>query len=123
GARADLARVLRYPPPNARGGGYMRFVGLLFALVLWGCPQTRLDLPHTDQRLGPVAVGDHLVYADRSRDELVIVDVSAGEASGIARVTLGLDPDRLVPLPDGAGLLALASADEAVAHVDLATNT
>ncbi len=99
----------------------MRLLGLLIALTLCGCPQPGGDLARSDQILGPVAAGEHLVYADTTRDELVIVALDAGDATDLRRVALDLHPERLVPLPDGAGVLALASADEALAHVDLAT--
>jgi len=67
--------------------------------------------------IGPVVVGDRLVFGDRVRNELLIADVADGELVALDHRPLPGQPTVLLPLPDGSGILALLSEEERLSLV------
>lgn len=108
-------------PRPPRRGHHLAHVALLAAAAtsLAGCPDIGAEHGDALEVLGPIAVGSHLVTADRASHELVIVDVDAGDAPSIARVALAGGPSRLEALPDGSGVLVLERDSATLELVDL----
>ena len=89
---------------------------LILGLALTGCPNFDYN-GDTRPTLGPVAVGDQIITADRHALELVTVSVASGRAVAIARSELAGLPSYLEALPDESGVLVLESDSETLERV------
>lgn len=86
------------------------------SLALAGCPNFD-DHGAAMPTLGPIAVADQIITADRQGEALVAVTVGDGRVDTIQRIALSGEPTYLAALPDDSGVLVLERHSETLERV------